>query len=77
MSEAPPLGPTAPLPIELPEEVRLGGSEAGRVVNAALLALSRTARCFTLYDAHNHAVREFLGDLRANALVELDDGRLQ
>jgi hypothetical protein len=33
-------------------------------VNAALLALSRTARCFTLYDAHNHAVREFLDDLR-------------
>lgn len=50
---------------ELPEEARLGGSEAGRAVNAALLALSRTARCFSLYDAHNHAVREFLGDLRA------------
>jgi hypothetical protein len=49
---------------ELLEEARLGGSEKGRLVNAALLALSRTARCFTLYDAHNHAVREFLGDLR-------------
>lgn len=57
---------------DLPEEARLGGSDAGRAVNAALLALSRTARCFTLYDAHNHAVREFLGDLRAKLARALE-----
>jgi hypothetical protein len=56
----------------VPEEARLGGSEAGRVVNAALLALSRTARCFTLYDAHNHAVRDFLSDLRAKLARALE-----
>jgi hypothetical protein len=50
---------------ELPEEVRVGGTPAGRAVNAALLALSRTARSFTLYDARNQAVREFLRDLKA------------
>jgi hypothetical protein len=46
-------------PPELLEEARQGGSEAARVANAALLALSRTARSFTLYDANNKAVREF------------------
>ncbi len=68
MSEAvrpPGSGPSPSPHADLPEEARLGGSEAGRAVNAALIALSRTARCFTLYDAHNHAVREFLDDLRA------------
>ena len=59
----PATGAVAP-PLEVPEEARLGGSETGRVVNSALLALSRTARSFTLYDAHNKAVREFLGELR-------------
>lgn len=67
------LAPPAPAaPTELLEEARLGGSEAGRVVNAALLALSRTARSFTLYDAHNKAVREFLGDLRTKLARALE-----
>lgn len=61
----------APAP-ELAEENRLGGSDAGRDVNAALLALSRTARSFTLYDAQNEAVRGFLSDLRAKFRRALD-----
>lgn len=60
-----PVSGAAPSAADLGEEVRLGGSEAGRAANAALLALSRTARSFTLYDARNQAVREFLADLRA------------
>jgi len=67
------VAPPAPAPpAELVEEARLGGSEVGRVVNAALLALSRTARCFTLYDANNKAVREFLSDLRAKIVKALE-----
>lgn len=55
-------GPTPPSQ-ELLEESRLGGSETARAVNLCLLALSRTARAFTLYDARNQAVGEFLTDL--------------
>lgn len=58
---------TAPAPSpasqELLEESRVGGSEAARAINLCLLALSRTARAFTLYDARNQAVGEFLTDL--------------
>ncbi len=66
------LSPSLPPPADLRDEARLGSSNAGRAVNAALLALSRTARCFTLYDAHNHAVREFLEDLRSKLLRAVD-----
>ncbi len=73
MSQAPLRGSSPPSPLaELHEEARLGGSEAGRIVNGALLALSRTARCFTLYDAHNEAVRDFLDDLRAKLARALE-----
>lgn len=68
MTDALPPQPAAapspsPPPQELLEESRLGGSDAARAVNLCLLALSRTARAFTLYDARNHAVGEFLTDL--------------
>ena len=68
----------APLP-EIAEEARLGGNERGRAVNSALLALSRTARSFTLYDAHNKAVREFLAELRTRLAraLELQGGALE
>ncbi len=73
MTAAPSASPPAiPIHAELRDEARLGSSDAGRAVNAALLALSRTARCFTLYDAHNHAVREFLEDLRTKLARALD-----
>src|SRR5512136_798858 len=50
---------------ELAEEAQLGGTPAGRAANAALRAISRTARSFLLYDPHNDAIRSFLEDLRA------------
>jgi hypothetical protein len=77
MSDARPLraavapSPSAPS-AELVEEARQGGTETARAVNAALLSLSRTARSFTLYDANNKAVREFLSDLRAKIAKALE-----
>ena len=65
------LAPPAPK-AEIVEEARLGASETGRAVNSALLALSRTARSFTLYDAHNKAVREFLDELRTKLAKALE-----
>jgi hypothetical protein len=62
------------------EEARPASSEAGREVGAALLALSRTARSFTLYDAQNEAVRGFLADLQAKfqkALAQLGELSLE
>jgi hypothetical protein len=55
---------TGPAP-ELAEETELGGTPAGRAANAALRAVSRTARSFLLYDPRNDAIREQLEDLRA------------
>ncbi len=62
-SAAPSPSPTPPP--ELVEEAQLGGTPAGRAANAVLRALSRTARSFLLYDAHNDAIRTFIEDLRA------------
>jgi hypothetical protein len=47
-----------------PEERRLGGSPHAVAVNAALLALTRAARSFTLYDPANKVVRALIGDYR-------------
>ena len=55
---------TDPAP-ELAEEAQIGGTPAGRAANAALRAISRTARSFLLYDPHNDAIRASLEDLRA------------
>lgn len=60
--EPQPSPPTAPS--EMIEEVRLGGSPSSRAANAALIALSRTARSFLLYGAENDSIRSFLKDLR-------------
>jgi hypothetical protein len=49
---------------ELKKEQQLGGTPAGQAANAALLALSRAARSFLLYDPSNHAIRTFLDDLK-------------
>ncbi|MCU0242449.1 MAG: hypothetical protein MUF51_08500 [Vicinamibacteria bacterium] len=56
--------PAAAPPVELIEEARVGGSTRGRAVNAALLALSRAARSFLLYDPSNTAIHQFIADLR-------------
>jgi hypothetical protein len=50
--------------IEIAEEARVGGSAAGQTANLALLALSRAARSFLLYDPGNDAIRRFIEDLR-------------
>ncbi len=55
----------------LGEDVRVGGSDAARAVNLALLALSRTARSFQLYDASNESVRQFLEDLKTKTAAAL------
>lgn len=45
-------------------ELRLGSSERGRAANGVVLALTRAARSFLLYDPANEAIRHFLGALR-------------
>jgi len=50
-------------------ELRLGSSERGVAANGVVLALSRAARSFLLYDPANAAIRHFL-----NALQEAVEG---
>ncbi|MFN7146858.1 MAG: hypothetical protein ACK4YP_23995, partial [Myxococcota bacterium] len=45
-------------------ELRLGGTERGAAANGVILALTRAARSFLLYDPSNEAIRHFLGALR-------------
>lgn len=78
MVDAPHRPAPSPAAQDLAEESRVGSSEAARAVNVCLLALSRTARAFTLYDARNQAVGEFLADLHAKLgrALELAGGPL-
>jgi len=46
-------------------ERALGHTEPGRAANGALRALARAARSFLVYDAHNEAIKTFLGEYRA------------
>jgi hypothetical protein len=46
------------------EERRVVGSPHAQAANAALLALTRSARSFTLYDPSNKVVRTLIGDFR-------------
>jgi hypothetical protein len=75
--------PDTPLPgspasetAELVEEVRVSGSERATRANAAILALSRAARSFLLYDPSNDAIRRFIEDLRARMTQALAGGPL-
>jgi hypothetical protein len=45
-------------------ELRLGSSERGVAANGVILALTRAARSFLLYDPANEAIRHFLQALR-------------
>lgn len=45
-------------------ELRLGSSERGTAANGVILALTRAARSFLLYDPANEAIRHFLQVLR-------------
>ena len=58
----------------LVEEPRLGASDRGRRANLALLALSRAARSFLLYDPGNDAIRRFIEDLRTRMTQALAGG---
>ncbi len=58
----------------LASEQQLGGSSASRAVNSWLLALSRAARSFSLYDPKNAMVRSLIGEYRAKAEVILKQG---
>ncbi len=65
---------------EVAAEARLGGSERARRAGQALLALSRAARSFLLYDPANDAIRRFIEDLRskmAQALAGADALRFE
>jgi len=50
---------------ELTREKQLGSTAGGQAANATLLALSRAARSFLLYDPSNEAIRTFLDDLKS------------
>lgn len=45
-------------------ELKLGGTERGAAANGVILALTRAARSFLLYDPSNEAIRHFLGALK-------------
>lgn len=55
-----------PEPAEAPDaaELKLGHTPRGTAANAVLLALTRAARSFLLYDPRNEAIRHFLDVLR-------------
>lgn len=49
------------------EELRLGSTDRGKAANGVVIALSRAARSFLLYDPSNEAIRHFLDALRRAA----------
>ena len=63
--------PAAP-PAELEEEARVGGTPVAEAVNAALVALSRAARSFLLYQPNNATIRNFIEDFRVKMKRALD-----
>ncbi len=67
---AQPAPPAPALPLE--EEARVGETPTAEAVNAALLALSRAARSFLLYEPNNATVRHFIEDLRVKMKRALD-----
>jgi hypothetical protein len=50
-------------PLDPSSDTRTGSSARGVAANAALRALSRAARSYTIYDARNEAVRIFIGEM--------------
>jgi hypothetical protein len=58
----------------LVEEARVGTSDRARKANLAVLALSRAARSFLLYDPGNDAIRRFIEDLRTRMTQALAGG---
>ncbi|HEX9189331.1 MAG TPA: hypothetical protein VGB87_19795 [Vicinamibacteria bacterium] len=66
------LHPAAEALEPLPEERRLAGSPHATAANAAVLALTRAARSFTLYDPANKVVRSLIADFRDRFRAVLD-----
>ena len=56
------------------EDFALQGSPHATATNAALRALSRTARSFLIYDSHNEAIRQFLAEYERAMRKALDFG---
>ncbi|MDP2307612.1 MAG: hypothetical protein Q8P18_16435 [Pseudomonadota bacterium] len=54
----------ATVPSQDDGELRLGSSPRGAAANGVVLALTRAARSFLLYDPANEAIRQFLAALR-------------
>ena len=54
------------------DERRLGGSPHAVAANVAVLALTRAARSFTLYDPANKVVRALIADFRDRFRAVLD-----
>lgn len=67
LDQAPPEEGEAPV-----EERRLAGSPHAVAANAALLAFTRSARSFTLYDPTNKVVRTLIADYRDRFRAVLD-----
>ena len=62
----------APLLDDLHSEVSIGGTARGQAANAVLLALSRAARSFLIYEPTNEAIRIFLENLRNTSSTFID-----
>ena len=58
----------------LAEDYTLQGSPHATATNAALRAMSRTARSFLIYDSHNEAIRQFLGEYERTMRAALEHG---
>jgi hypothetical protein len=70
--EGAPRSAPAVAPVELEEEARVGGTPVGQAVNAALVALSRAARGFLIYQPNNATVHNFIEDFRVKMKRALD-----
>lgn len=57
---------------ELHGEISFGGTARGQAANAVLLALSRAARSFLIYEPTNEAIRIFLENLRRSSNSFID-----
>ncbi len=62
---------------ELDGEERLGSSDAGMAVNAALRALSKAARSVLLYEVNNEAIRRFIDEYHEAMVEALQHGPLE
>jgi hypothetical protein len=57
---------------EAAEEHRIAGSPAAQAANGAVLALTRAARSFTIYDSSNKVVRGLIADYREKMAQALE-----